>query len=318
MTVNEQLRKVVLEPRVTLLDALRERLEPDRHQEGLRPGRVRRVHGAGGRRRVQVLPDAGGRCSRGRGHHDRGAGRGATLHPVQAAFIRHDAFQCGYCTPGQIMSAVALLDEGHAGSDDEIREWMSGNICRCGAIPEHRRRRPQGRARRGQPMRAFAYTRADAAECRYAGRADPASEVHRRRHRPDGPDAGRRGAPRALVDINALRLSGEIGTKAGGIGSARWPDERRRRAPDRAAGAAGDVAGAGARRVAAGAQHGVDRREPDAAHAMPVFPGPDLAVQQARPGSGCPAIDGAQPRGTPSSAAATTASPRTRPTWPWP
>jgi xanthine dehydrogenase YagT iron-sulfur-binding subunit len=55
------------------------------------------------------------------------------LHPVQAAFIRNDGFQCGYCTPGQICSAVALLKEGHAGSDDEIREWMSGNICRCGA-----------------------------------------------------------------------------------------------------------------------------------------------------------------------------------------
>ena len=54
-------------------------------------------------------------------------------HPVQDAFIRHDAFQCGYCTPGQIMSAVALLAEGRAGSDEDIREFMSGNICRCGA-----------------------------------------------------------------------------------------------------------------------------------------------------------------------------------------
>ncbi len=57
------------------------------------------------------------------------------LHPLQAAFITHDAFQCGYCTPGQIMSAVALLDEGHTASAEEIREWMSGNICRCGAYP---------------------------------------------------------------------------------------------------------------------------------------------------------------------------------------
>ena len=55
------------------------------------------------------------------------------LHPVQAAFIEHDGFQCGYCTPGQIMSAIACIQEGHAGSDDEIREWMSGNLCRCGA-----------------------------------------------------------------------------------------------------------------------------------------------------------------------------------------
>jgi xanthine dehydrogenase YagT iron-sulfur-binding subunit len=57
------------------------------------------------------------------------------LHPVQAAFLERDAFQCGYCTPGQIMSAVACIREGHAGSDDEIREYMAGNLCRCGAYP---------------------------------------------------------------------------------------------------------------------------------------------------------------------------------------
>ena len=55
------------------------------------------------------------------------------LHPMQAAFVEQDGFQCGYCTPGQICSAVALLKENHANNDDEIREWMSGNICRCGA-----------------------------------------------------------------------------------------------------------------------------------------------------------------------------------------
>ena len=64
-----------------------------------------------------------------------GLGRDGELHPLQEAFIRHDGFQCGYCTPGQIMSAVALLDEGRAGSDEEIREFMSGNLCRCGAYP---------------------------------------------------------------------------------------------------------------------------------------------------------------------------------------
>jgi xanthine dehydrogenase YagT iron-sulfur-binding subunit len=57
---------------------------------------------------------------------------------VQAAFVEHDAFQCGYCTPGQIMSAVKLLEEGHAGDDGEIAEWMSGNICRCAAYPNIR------------------------------------------------------------------------------------------------------------------------------------------------------------------------------------
>ena len=62
-----------------------------------------------------------------------GLAKDGELHPVQAAFVEHDAFQCGYCTSGQIMSAVACIAEGHAGSDDEIREWMSGNLCRCGA-----------------------------------------------------------------------------------------------------------------------------------------------------------------------------------------
>ena len=64
-----------------------------------------------------------------------GLATGDTLHPVQAAFIDHDGYQCGYCTPGQIMSAVACIQEGHTQTDDDIREWMSGNICRCGAYP---------------------------------------------------------------------------------------------------------------------------------------------------------------------------------------
>jgi xanthine dehydrogenase YagT iron-sulfur-binding subunit len=64
-----------------------------------------------------------------------GLAEGDVLHPVQAAFVEHDAFQCGYCTPGQICSAVGLLREGRARTDDEIRELMSGNICRCGAYP---------------------------------------------------------------------------------------------------------------------------------------------------------------------------------------
>jgi xanthine dehydrogenase YagT iron-sulfur-binding subunit len=64
-----------------------------------------------------------------------GLARGDRLHPMQQAFIDQDAFQCGYCTPGQIMSAVACVEEGHAGSDDDIREYMSGNLCRCAAYP---------------------------------------------------------------------------------------------------------------------------------------------------------------------------------------
>jgi xanthine dehydrogenase YagT iron-sulfur-binding subunit len=64
-----------------------------------------------------------------------GLGDGDALHPMQAAFIEQDAFQCGYCTPGQIMSAIACVTEGHASSDEDIREYMSGNICRCAAYP---------------------------------------------------------------------------------------------------------------------------------------------------------------------------------------
>jgi xanthine dehydrogenase YagT iron-sulfur-binding subunit len=64
-----------------------------------------------------------------------GLAQGETLHAVQTAFVENDAFQCGFCTPGQLMSAVACIAEGHATSDREIREWMSGNLCRCGAYP---------------------------------------------------------------------------------------------------------------------------------------------------------------------------------------
>ncbi len=64
-----------------------------------------------------------------------GLAQGEQLHPMQAAFIKHDGFQCGYCTPGQIMSGIACINEGHANSKEEIREYMSGNICRCGAYP---------------------------------------------------------------------------------------------------------------------------------------------------------------------------------------
>ena len=67
-----------------------------------------------------------------------GLATGEELHPLQAAFIEHDAFQCGYCTPGQIMSAIALIEEGHGATDSDIAEFMSGNICRCAAYPNIR------------------------------------------------------------------------------------------------------------------------------------------------------------------------------------
>jgi xanthine dehydrogenase YagT iron-sulfur-binding subunit len=75
---------------------------------------------------------------------------GGGLHPMQAAFIEHDGFQCGYCTPGQIMSAAACVAEGHARTDEEIREYMSGNLCRCAAYPRIVEAVKQGRDRMGQ------------------------------------------------------------------------------------------------------------------------------------------------------------------------
>lgn len=92
------------------------------------------------------------------------AGPGETLHPMQAAFVAADGFQRGYCTPGQIMAAVAVLAEGHGGSDAEIREWMSGNLCRCGpATASFLRSRPSATSAAARPetvMREVAYPRA--------------------------------------------------------------------------------------------------------------------------------------------------------------
>ena len=124
-----------IDPRTTLLDALRERL----HLTGSKKGCD---HGQCGACTVLVNGRRVNSCLTLAVVHEgdeittiEGLANGEELHPMQAAFIEHDGFQCGYCTPGQICSAVALLKENHANSDDEIREWMSGNICRCGAYP---------------------------------------------------------------------------------------------------------------------------------------------------------------------------------------
>jgi xanthine dehydrogenase YagT iron-sulfur-binding subunit len=135
MTVNGTAVTFSVDPRTTLLDALREQGGLTGTKKGCDMGSCGActVH-LDGRRVVSCLVLAG-RCD---GHAIttiEGLAQNDTLHPMQAAFLEHDGFQCGYCTPGQIMSAVALVKEGHAGSDSEIREWMSGNICRCGAYP---------------------------------------------------------------------------------------------------------------------------------------------------------------------------------------
>ena len=135
LTINGMQRAVELEdPRVTLLDLLRERL----HLTGTKKGCDRGQCGActvrvDGRRINSCLALAASQDGA-EVLTIEGLAQGETLHPVQAAFIGHDAFQCGFCTPGQIMSAVGLIEEGHAGDDPErVREGMSGNLCRCGA-----------------------------------------------------------------------------------------------------------------------------------------------------------------------------------------
>jgi xanthine dehydrogenase YagT iron-sulfur-binding subunit len=135
LRINKTDHALLIDPRVTLLDALRERLQMTGTKKGC-------DHGQCGACTVLVNGRRINSCLSLAITHDgddittiEGLAQGGELHPVQAAFVKHDGFQCGYCTPGQICSAVACIEEGHAGSDDEIREWMSGNICRCGAYP---------------------------------------------------------------------------------------------------------------------------------------------------------------------------------------
>ena len=135
LEVNGERHELDLEPRVSLLDALRERLGLTGTKKGCDAGQCGActVH-VGGRRVLACLTLA----VRAQGQPIttiEGLARGEALHAVQQAFIEHDAYQCGFCTPGQIMSAAALLAEGEVRTDDQIREQMSGNLCRCGAYP---------------------------------------------------------------------------------------------------------------------------------------------------------------------------------------
>jgi xanthine dehydrogenase YagT iron-sulfur-binding subunit len=138
LIINGQARELPIEPRVSLLDALREHLGLTGSKKGCDQGTCGACTVWVDGRRVLACLTLAVTCE---GHQVttiEGLSGGSGLHPVQAAFIDRDAFQCGYCTPGQIMSAVKLLEEGHAGDDAEIAEWMSGNICRCAAYPNIR------------------------------------------------------------------------------------------------------------------------------------------------------------------------------------
>jgi len=134
LNVNGKSHALALDPRTTLLDALREHLDLTGSKKGCDHGQC----GActvlvDGRRVLSCLTLAA--SVRGPVTTIEGLAQNNGLHPMQQAFIDHDAFQCGYCTPGQIMSAVACVREGHVRSDNEIREYMSGNLCRCAAYP---------------------------------------------------------------------------------------------------------------------------------------------------------------------------------------
>jgi xanthine dehydrogenase YagT iron-sulfur-binding subunit len=136
LDINGREHELALEPRVTLLDALREHLGLTGTKKGCDQGQCGActVH-VDGARVLACLTLATQVEGRAITTIEGLSAPGGALHPVQAAFLQQDAFQCGYCTPGQIMSAAACIREGHAGSDDEIREYMSGNLCRCGAYP---------------------------------------------------------------------------------------------------------------------------------------------------------------------------------------
>ena len=135
LTVNERPHRLNIDPRTTLLDALREQLGLLGSKKGCDHGQCGActvlVHG---RRALSCLTLAA--AVRGPVTTIEGlADETGELHPMQQAFLEQDAFQCGYCTPGQIVSAIGCIGEGHAGTEEEIRHYMSGNLCRCGAYP---------------------------------------------------------------------------------------------------------------------------------------------------------------------------------------
>ncbi len=133
--VNDIKHQLSVEPRVTLLDLLREQLHLFGTKKGCDYGQCGActVH-VNGKRVLSCMSLAvmqqGKKITT-----IEGLAKGDTLHPMQQAFIKHEGMQCGYCTPGQIMSSIACINEGHANSKAEIRDYMSGNICRCGAYP---------------------------------------------------------------------------------------------------------------------------------------------------------------------------------------
>jgi xanthine dehydrogenase YagT iron-sulfur-binding subunit len=138
LCVNDGARRLRLDSRVTLLDALRDRLALTGTKKGCDQGACGACTVLVDGKRVLSCLTLAAQCEGRAVTTIEGLAQDRALHPVQEAFIRHDSFQCGYCTPGQIMSAVKLIEEGHASTDEAIAEFMSGNICRCAAYPNIR------------------------------------------------------------------------------------------------------------------------------------------------------------------------------------
>jgi xanthine dehydrogenase YagT iron-sulfur-binding subunit len=133
LRVNGVEHRLELDPRTTLLDALREHLHLTGSKKGCGLGQCGACTVLMDGKRVKSCLSLAALVEGREITTIEGLVEGAELHPLQTAFIEHDAFQCGYCTSGQIMAGIACINEGHAGSPQEIRDWMSGNLCRCGA-----------------------------------------------------------------------------------------------------------------------------------------------------------------------------------------
>jgi xanthine dehydrogenase YagT iron-sulfur-binding subunit len=133
LRVNGTEHRLTLDPRTTLLDALREHLHLTGSKKGCGLGQCGACTVLMDGKRIKSCLNLAALVEGREITTIEGLAQGDRLHPLQAAFIERDAFQCGYCTSGQIMAGVACIAEGHAGSPEEIREWMSGNLCRCGA-----------------------------------------------------------------------------------------------------------------------------------------------------------------------------------------
>ncbi|AQW48564.1 (2Fe-2S)-binding protein [Streptomyces violaceusniger] len=133
LAVNGEQRTAQVDNRTSLLDLLREHLDLPGTKKGCDQGACGACTVLVDDRRVNACLTLAVMHQGARVTTIEGLARGERLHPLQQAFIDHDGLQCGYCTPGQVMSGVACIAEGHTGSREEIREWMSGNLCRCGA-----------------------------------------------------------------------------------------------------------------------------------------------------------------------------------------